>query len=116
MDRETKTPHVAILVYVTHAEGGYARPRYSEDVVLIYGTSLEDARATADAMGHEEETSYKNQYGEAVNWKFVGVADVRATLYDTLEENTSLYSRSFYDLARYREVFSIPSLGGTDVS
>ncbi len=46
-----------------------------------------------------------------MNWNFLGIADVRGTLYGTLDENTSLYSRSFDDLARYKEVFSISSLG-----
>lgn len=55
MDRETKTPHVAILVYVTHVEGGYARPRYSEDVVLIYGTSLELMTAYSNTAPQVEE-------------------------------------------------------------
>ncbi|MER6173046.1 DUF4288 domain-containing protein [Streptosporangium sp. NPDC001681] len=112
MGEQTKAPYIAILVYVTHVEGGYAHPRYSEDVVLIYGSSLEEARAAAEARGRNDEISYLNEYGESVNWSFVGLADVRNALYDSLSENTTLYSRSFRDLAQYKDVFSLSSLEG----
>lgn len=112
MDKQPRTPYIAILIYVTHVEGGYARPRYSEDVVLIYSGSIEEARAAAEARGRDDEISYLNEYGESVNWSFVGLADVRNALYDSLNESTTLYSRSFSDLALYKDVFSLSSLEG----
>ncbi|MGA5756754.1 DUF4288 domain-containing protein [Nonomuraea bangladeshensis] len=110
MSDHPKSPHIAILVYATQVEGNYAPPRYSEDIVLIHATSVEEARIAAEAMGREETSSYKNVYDETVIWSFVGVADVRAALYDDLHETTVLYSRSFDDLDQYRETFSLTSL------
>ncbi|MEU4571520.1 DUF4288 domain-containing protein [Nonomuraea sp. NPDC023979] len=110
MNDHPKSPHIAILVYATTVEGGYARPRYSEDIVLIHAASIEEARAAAEAMGHEETSSYKNVYDETVTWSFIGVADVRAALYDTLDDDITLYSRSFDDLGQYRATFSLASL------
>ncbi|MBF8193735.1 DUF4288 domain-containing protein [Nonomuraea sp. K274] len=110
MDEQTRTPYIAILVYVTHVEGNYARPRYSEDVVLLYRNSIEDARTAAEAKGRGDEISYHNEYGESVTWSFIGLADVRNALYDSLEESTTLYSRSFLDLAQYKDIFSLSSL------
>jgi hypothetical protein len=106
----TKGPYIAILVYMTEVEGGYAHPRYSEDIVLIYEDSIEKARATAEEMGRGEETSYQNKYDETVCWKFVGIADVCSALYENISENITLYSRSFDDLSQYKNVFSISSL------
>ncbi|WP_158578742.1 DUF4288 domain-containing protein [Spongiactinospora rosea] len=110
MSDRAKSPHIAVLVYETKVEGGYAPPRYSEDIVLIHASSVEEARTTAEAMGRAEATSYQNVYDETVTWSFVGVADVRAALYDTLGEDTALYSRGFEDLRRYRETFALTSL------
>jgi hypothetical protein len=110
MGDQPRVPHIAILVYMTKVEGDYARPRYSEDVVLIHAPSVEAARTIAEALGREESAAYKNVYDETVTWSFVGVADVRGTLYDTLQDDITLYSRSFDDLGQYREIFSFSSL------
>ncbi|MFF5111708.1 DUF4288 domain-containing protein [Streptosporangium sp. NPDC000509] len=112
MVEQAKAPYIAIMVYVTRVEGGYAHPRYSEDVVLIYGNSLEEARATAEARGRNDEITYLNEYNESVSWSFVGIADVRSALYDSLSEDITLYSRGIRDLAQYKDVFSLPSLEG----
>jgi Domain of unknown function (DUF4288) len=109
MQSQRKSPFIALLVYVTHVEGGYTRPRYSEDIALIHASSEEEARTVAESAGRGDEICYSNEYGESVEWTFLGVADVRSALYETLDENITLYSRSFYDLAQYKELFSIPS-------
>ncbi|GGQ07524.1 hypothetical protein GCM10010140_42200 [Streptosporangium pseudovulgare] len=106
MNDGPEVPYIAVLVFRTEVGGGYAPARFSEDIVLIRARSPERARAVAETRGREEETSYANEYGETVTWAFVGVADVREALYDSLDENVTLYSRSFDDLARYRQVFS----------
>ncbi|WP_433223446.1 DUF4288 domain-containing protein [Microtetraspora malaysiensis] len=110
MNSGSRVPYIAILVFKTQVGGGYAPPRFSEDIVLLHALSLDEARAAADSRGREDETSYANEYGETVTWTFVGVADVREALYDSLDEDVSLYSRSFDELTRYKQVFSIESL------
>ncbi|MGW2199939.1 DUF4288 domain-containing protein [Streptosporangium sp. NPDC001682] len=84
----------------------------SEVVTRTWSPSCGLARAAAEARGRNDEISYLNEYGESVNWSFVGLADVRNALYDSLSENTTLYSRSFRDLAQYKDVFSLSSLEG----
>ncbi|WP_433420959.1 DUF4288 domain-containing protein [Microtetraspora malaysiensis] len=110
MNSGSRVPYIAILVFKTQVGGGYAPPRFSEDIVLIHACSLDEARASADSRGREDETSYANEDGETVTWTFVGVADVREALYDSLDEDASLYSRSFDELTRYKQLFSIESL------
>ncbi|MEU4832095.1 DUF4288 domain-containing protein [Streptosporangium sp. NPDC023615] len=105
-----RRPYIALLVQRVVVEGGYAPARYTEDTVLIHERSIEDAKRRAEAMGKDEEVSYLNEFGETVTWTFIGVADVRETLYDDLASDTSLYSRSFDDLPRYRDLFAFSSL------
>lgn len=110
MNSQSTVPYIAVLVFRIRVSGGYTPPRFNEDIVLIHASSLDEARAAAAANGQAEETSYANEYGETVTWSFVGVADVREALYDSFDENVSLYSRSFDDLAGYRQVFALESL------
>lgn len=49
-----------------------------------------------------------NEFGETVRWSFLGIADLRVALADTLEPGVGLYSRSFSDLDDYRNLYSIP--------
>lgn len=99
-----------VLVYQTTVEGGYGRSRFSEDVVVLRADSEETARQTGREIGQTEATSYANAFDEDVTWRFLGVADVRLLQVDELECGVPLMSRSFDDLGRYRELFSIASL------
>ncbi|MEU1733012.1 DUF4288 domain-containing protein [Streptosporangium sp. NPDC020145] len=103
----SRLPYMAILVFEVIVKDGRTPSEYTEDFVVLYEESDEKAHAAAEAMGREEETSYRNQYGETVEWKFLGTADVRAALYDDLSSETSLYTRGFSDISRYRDLFSV---------
>jgi len=98
-----------VLVYQTTVEGGYDRPRFSEDVVVIRAESEDAARQTAREIGRTEEITYANIFDEDVTCRFLGVADVRPLQADELECGVPLMSRSFDDLSTYRELFSISS-------
>ncbi|GAA3032937.1 DUF4288 domain-containing protein [Streptosporangium longisporum] len=98
-DTAERRPYIALLVHRVVVEGGYAPARYTEDTVLIHERSIEGARRRAEATGKADEAAYLNEFGETVTWTFMGVADVREALYDDLESDTSLYSRSFDDLS-----------------
>ncbi|MET8337652.1 DUF4288 domain-containing protein [Streptosporangium canum] len=113
-DDTARRPYIAILVYRTAVEGGHVRARYSEDITLIHERSIEEARTRAEMIGRDGETSYSNEYGETVSWEFVGIADVRGALYDDLDSDTGLYTRSFDDLSQYKNVFSLSSLDGQE--
>ncbi|MER6950820.1 DUF4288 domain-containing protein [Nonomuraea sp. NPDC000554] len=104
------SPYIATLIFKSQVGGGYKPPLFSEDIVLLHCRSLDEARMAAEVRGREDETTYSNEYGEAVTWTFVGVADVREALYDSLDENVSLYSRSFDNLTEYTRVFSVEPL------
>ncbi|MGI5491207.1 DUF4288 domain-containing protein [Microtetraspora malaysiensis] len=110
MNSRPRVPYIAILILKSEVSGSYTPPMFSEDIVLIHACSLDQARAAAESRGRGDETSYANEYGETVTWTFVGVADVQEALYDSLDEDVSLYSRSFDDLTQYKQVFSIESL------
>lgn len=100
--------YIAVLVYSTLVEGGYSPQRFSEDIVPIVAGSEEEARSMAERAGRGEQTSYSNEFGETVRWSFLGIADLRVALTDTLEPGVGLYSRSFSDLDDYRNLYSIP--------
>lgn len=110
MNEPASNLYIAVLVYSTVVDGAYRRPRFSEDVVPIMASSEDEARAVAVRIGRNEQTSYLNECGETVRWSFLGVADLGVALTDTLEPGVSLSSRSFEDLDRYRELYSIASL------
>jgi hypothetical protein len=99
-----------VLVYKTTVEGGYEPPRFSEDLVVLRADSESMARQTGLKIGQVEESSHSNVFGEDVTWHFLGVADVRLLQTDELEYGVPLMSRSFDNLARYSELFSITSL------
>lgn len=111
-DAAGRRPYIAILLYRTTVDDGSGYVTHSEDVVLIHEHSIEGAKARAETMGHDEETSYSNQYGQTVNWEFLGVADVRDALYDDLDSDTALYTRRFDRLSDYESLFSFSPRGG----
>ncbi|GAA3713691.1 hypothetical protein GCM10022224_094100 [Nonomuraea antimicrobica] len=102
---ETEFLYGVALVYRTEVEGGYAPPRFSEDVTVVRANSEDAARQVATALGRAGEISYGNAFGEEVTWLFLGIASLQLLQVNEPETGVTLLSRSFDSLARYRDLF-----------
>jgi hypothetical protein len=81
---------------------------YEECTSLIKASSLEEAEQKAIDYANNQNTSYKNCYGETVTWTVKQVVEVRNLLdddviddFDLRGDAVDLYSRSFYDYKAY---------------
>lgn len=104
-----KVPHIAILLFKSSG----TPPLYSEDFVLLYAESADEAERKAVERGRLEETSYLSATGETVTWTFERVVDVNAALEDDLTRDADLYSRNFRNMTAY-QAFE-PKLSGEDL-
>ncbi|MBW8484698.1 DUF4288 domain-containing protein [Actinomadura parmotrematis] len=77
---------------------------YWETVRLVRAASEEDAVERAEAAGREGETEGVNGEGEAVVWRFLGLAEVKEIDLDE-DGDGDLLDRSFTRLDRYMEIF-----------
>lgn len=102
---ETEFLYGVALIYRTEVEGGYAPPRFSEDVTVVQATSEDAARQVATALGREGEVSYGNAFDEEVTWVFLGIASLQLLQVNEPEAGGTLLSRSFDSLDRYRDLF-----------
>ncbi|WP_291426602.1 DUF4288 domain-containing protein [Deinococcus sp.] len=94
---------VALLLFGTQV--GDKSASYSEEFWLVQAADLNGAQHTAERRGREQETRYDNAAGETVEVRFLRVVDVQAYLFSP--EEGPIYTRSFGDLAAYREVSSL---------
>ncbi|MEN9518696.1 MAG: hypothetical protein RLZZ381_1284 [Cyanobacteriota bacterium] len=83
---------------------------YEECTSLIKASSLEEAEQKAIDYANNQNTSYKNCYGETVTWTVKQVVEVKNLLDDDVLDDeldlrgdaVDLYSRSFYDYEAYQ--------------
>ena len=52
----------------------------------------------------DQASSYKNEFGETLVWRQVGVLGIAPVLYNDLTDVTELYSRTFYGRSDYNEL------------
>ncbi|MET8864964.1 DUF4288 domain-containing protein [Nonomuraea sp. NPDC004580] len=107
---ETQFLWGVVLIYRTDIGGGYAPPRFSEDVRVVRADSEDAARDVASALGREDEVSYGNAFDEEVTWRFLGIASLQLLQVDEPEAGVTLLSRSFDSLNRYRDLFEADDL------
>jgi hypothetical protein len=67
---------VTLLFCSSIDESPNLRPLCEERIVLFRGNSEKAIRHTAGLYGQSEMISYKNCYGETVNWKFLGIEEL----------------------------------------
>jgi hypothetical protein len=72
--RRRGTWYAAQLLF--QSSGPEARPLCEERVVLVRAASEAAALRRVLVYGKAEQHSYRNVYGERVNWTFVGVEDL----------------------------------------
>ncbi|MEV5592599.1 DUF4288 domain-containing protein [Streptomyces sp. NPDC052496] len=105
-------PYIAMVLMESPGKGG-GDPLYEESVMLVYAADDADARSRAERRARSRETSYLNDRGESVSWRFKCVVDVSATLDEDLTQDADLYARHFRDYAAY-ERFE-PLLSGEEL-
>lgn len=66
---------------------------WEEIVLLVYASDEEEAKRKAIAYGKSRESSYNNEYGELVSWKFVQIERVCLVEDESLNDGTELFSR-----------------------
>lgn len=66
---------------------------FSEEFVLLRGSSLEEVRMKATSKGESMNHSYANDVGELVEWSFQGVLEIKETVDDELQDGAELYAR-----------------------
>jgi Domain of unknown function (DUF4288) len=78
---------------------------YQECTSLIKASSLEEAEQKAVDYANNQNTSYKNCYGETVTWTVKQVVQVTDVLDDELDlraDAVDLFVRGFYDYEAYQ--------------
>ena len=69
------------------------RHLFSEEFVLLRGSSAEEVRVKAASKGESTNHSYANDVGEQVRWSFQTVLEVKETVDEELQDGTELYAR-----------------------
>ena len=74
-------------------DGEPASPLLEERILVLHAEDEASARAAAIAIGSENAHSYRNQFEEQVDWRFVTVIDVKELFDDTIEHGTEVFYR-----------------------
>ena len=101
--------YIAVYVSQVTVESSNPEISYEESFFLIKAYSPEDAQQKAVKYIEEDDNiSYKNSYGDTVNWKVKEIMAVTNTLRDDLdlhEDVVDLYVRGFNDYEAYQSLF-----------
>lgn len=101
--------YVAVLVNEITVDNPGHVPSYEESIVVLRAGSEEDAERIALAYAHDAETSYLNEDGETVRWRFRRLSGLGLALDGDLDPQRlrtgmEIYSRFFSDLDAYDAV------------
>jgi len=92
------------MVHASSSSAEDYEPLYEESVVLLKAPDSKRAEEKAVTLGREREQTYQNQYGEAITWSFLMIADVKEWHPAVLEDGAEVYGRFFRDLVAYRSL------------
>jgi hypothetical protein len=69
--------------------------RCTQSIYLLRAVSSDDAYDKAITLGKDQENSYNNSDGEAVDWEFVGLENVEELSQRSISNNIEVWGRVF---------------------
>jgi hypothetical protein len=93
--------YIAVMVYESSSLSPGYQPLYEETFMIIKAASIEEATKKALDYAQKAHTTYTNDQGEEITWKFKHLVDVNTLLYNRFEDGSEFYSRHFYDYNAY---------------
>jgi hypothetical protein len=81
----------ASLLYRGYRSDGQT-PLWEESIILVNAIDEDEATAKVKAFAKEKETSYENENGITIDWKFEQIERL-CEITDPLEDNCELFSR-----------------------
>jgi hypothetical protein len=96
-----KKPYAAVLIYSSSSDRADYRTLYEETITIIFASSHGDAEQRARNFASEQETEYRNEYGETIKWRFKEISDLKEII-DPLGDGAEVYTRYFRDYTAYR--------------
>ena len=94
----TRTWYSVRLLFVSDIHGDLNRDRLCEEsLIVVQETSEDRARQAAHQIALGMDHEYKNEEGELVQWRFVGILEVQDLCEEKLKSGTEVYSRLFYE-------------------
>lgn len=105
--------YVALLLIEISAESAAEPQLYEESFVLVKAESAAEAKEKATDYGKQQATSYHNEDGELITWKFKEIVEVKQVEDATFDDGSELYSRFFRNYTAYRSFE--PMLSGEEL-
>lgn len=91
-----KTWFSAELLFVALTDGQWeADPLCEESIIIIRATSEPRAKETAKRTGLKMEHAYRNEDGELIQWKLLGILQIQDLCQSLLTSGEEVFSRLF---------------------